>query len=451
MRAMSRRTFLSNASLAGIAVAGAAPLKALTPVAKTISSSIPEIDATLSQAVQDETVLGIHAVAATDKGVIYDSGFGMTNVEARTPMRNDSVFWLLSMTKAFTATAAMQLIEQSRMSLDQPAAEILPQLAAPKILGGFDAAGRPMLRPAKRTITIRHLLTHTSGFTYSNWSDTLTRYEKATGMPNIATCQNAAFTAPLEFEPGERWHYGISMDWVGKLIEQVTDQSLEVHFRENIFAPIGMKDSGFLIFSAQKQRVATFANRQEDGNFKPAPFEMPQRPEFFMGGGGAFSTPHDYLRFLRMLLGGGSLDGVKVLRPETVALMMTNQIEGLYVQEMHSAQPAISNSFDQFPGQSHKWGLSFDINTQDGPNGRKAGSISWTGLLNCYFWLDPVSKVTAALFTQVLPFYDARMVSLYGAFERGIYKITETCIPIVTNMRTSPIELCRVVRSPDAP
>jgi CubicO group peptidase (beta-lactamase class C family) len=212
------------------------------------------------------------------------------------------------------------------------------------------------------------------------------------------------------------------MDWVGKLVEQVSDQSLEVYFRENIFEPLGMRDSGFLISSAQKQRVATFATRNTDGRLEPAPFEMPQRPEFFMGGGGAFSTPRDYIVFLQMLLNRGALHGVRVLQPETVEQMMQNQIGGLDAHEMRSVQPGFSNSFDQFPQQPHKWGLSFDINTQPVPHGRAAGSVSWAGLLNCYFWIDPTAQVTGALFTQILPFYDDRVVALYGAFERGLYR-----------------------------
>ncbi|MBZ9758152.1 beta-lactamase family protein [Mesorhizobium sp. ESP6-5] len=422
MQNMDRRVFLARGGL--IAAGAALGTTALRPVAAHARDTgrFGAIDAALGEAVANRNVLGVAAMAATPDGIVYDGAFGDANVATGAPMRNDTVFWLLSMTKAFTATAAMQLVEQGRIRLDQPAAEILPELAAPKVLTGFDGAGQPILRPAKRPITVRHLLTHTSGYTYSVWSDALTRYEKATGMADIATSQNAAFTAPLEFEPGERWQYGISMDWVGKLVEQVTDQSLEVYFRENIFEPLGMKDSGFLIGSAQKRRLATFANRQPDGDLKPAPFEMPQRPEFFSGGGGAFSTPRDYLNFLQMLLNGGSFNGARLLKPETVAQMMTNQIGDLNVRQMRSAQPAYSNSFDQFPGQPHKWGLSFDINTEPGINGRAAGSISWAGLLNCYFWLDPASRVTGALFTQILPFYDERVVALYGAFERGLYR-----------------------------
>ena len=422
MNEMTRRTLLQRSGMLGAVLA----LDVVRPVpAGAVPAASPRrfktIDAELAASVSSNDVAGIVALAATPQGLIYEGAFGRANPKTGAPMTADTVFWLLSMTKAFTATACMQLIEQGRLGLEDDAAKYLPELAAPQVLEGFAPDGTPRLRAAKRAIKVRHLLTHTSGYTYSIWSEALKRYEQATGMPDIATCRNAAFTAPLEFDPGERWEYGISMDWVGKLVEAVADQSLEVYFRENIFAPLGMKDSGFLIGSAQKKRVATLHNRRADGGLDPAPFEMPQRPEFFMGGGGAFSTPRDYLTFLQALLNGGTLGGCRILRADTVASMMQNQIGALDVHEMRSAEPSYSRSFDQFPGQPHKWGLSFDINTQPGPNGRAAGSISWAGLLNCYFWLDPVRKVTGALFTQILPFYDERVVALYGAFERGLY------------------------------
>ncbi|MBZ9765344.1 beta-lactamase family protein [Mesorhizobium sp. CA6] len=422
MNQLTRRTILRRGGLLGaiLALDTVSPALAATkPVASLLSVSA--IDAALRAGVSRDDVAGVVAMAATRNGLVYEGSFGRSNVATGAPMTADTVFWLLSMTKAFTATACMQLIEQGRIDLDDDAAKYLPELTAPQVLEGFAADGAPRLRPAKRAIKVRHLLTHTSGFTYSIWSEALSRYEQVTGMPDIATCKNAAFTAPLEFDPGERWEYGISMDWVGKLVEAVSDQSLEVYFRENIFAPLGMRNSGFLIGSEQKKHVATFQNRRADGGLEPAPFEMPQRPEFFMGGGGAFSTPRDYMTFLQALLNGGTLNGARILRPETVSLMMQNQISELNVHEMRSAHPSYSRSFDQFPGQPHKWGLSFDINTQPGPNGRSAGSISWAGLLNCYFWLDPVKHVTGALFTQILPFYDERVVALYGAFERELY------------------------------
>jgi CubicO group peptidase (beta-lactamase class C family) len=420
MNEINRRAVLVRGSmLAAAACLGAGGVQPAfaSPVGR--SKRFKEIDRTMTAAVNRGDVAGAVAMGATPEGVVYEGAFGKAG-ENRA-MSADTVFWLLSMTKAFTATACMQLVEQGRIDLEDDAAKYLPELASPQVLEGFDTAGRPLLRPAKRAIKVRHLLTHTSGYTYSIWSEALTRYQQATGMPDIATCQNAAFSAPLEFDPGERWEYGIGMDWIGKLVEAVSDQSLEVYFRENIFAPLGMKDSGFLISSEQKRRVAAFHSRRPDGRLEEAPFEMPQRPEFFMGGGGAFSTPRDYMAFLQMLLGGGRFNGARVLKEDTVAEMMRNQIGDLNVHEMRSAQPAFSRSFDQFPGEQHKWGYSFDINSEKGPNGRAADSISWAGLLNCYFWLDPKTKVTGALFTQILPFYDERAVSLYGAFERGLY------------------------------
>jgi methyl acetate hydrolase len=423
MRDMSRRAVLAQGSLlaAGAALGTMASWPAMALPSKR-SGNFKSIDAALRGAVDSGVVLGAAAMGVTPGGSVYEGAFGKANTEAGTPMTLDTVFWLLSMTKTFTATACMQLVEQGKLRLDQNASDILPELASRQVLEGFDPDGKPRLRPARRPITVRHLLTHTSGFTYANWSETLARYEQATGLPDIATLRNDAFNAPLEFDPGERWEYGISMDWVGKLVEQVSDQSLEVYFRENIFQPLGMKDSGFLMSSAQKRRVATCASRQPDGSLKTMPFEMPQRPEFFMGGGGAFSTPRDYMRLLQALLNGGTLDGARILRPETVAMMMVNQIGDLNVHEMRTAAPIWSNSFDQFPGQHHKWGYSFDISEAPGPNGRSAGSASWAGLLNCYFWLDPAKKVTGALFTQILPFFDDRVVALYGEFERGLYR-----------------------------
>ncbi|MGN4073794.1 serine hydrolase domain-containing protein [Burkholderia gladioli] len=415
---------LAAASLGRLAnrEASAAEASAAAPLDTRSLGASPRaaLDACLQKAVDDGTLKSVVAMAATERGLAYQGARGPANA-AGEPIGPDTVFWMLSMTKAITATACMQLIEQGRLALDQPAAEILPQLKAPQVLEGFDAAGQPRLRPARRAITVRHLLTHTSGYTYSIWSEALGRYEQVTGMPDIGYSLNGAFAAPLEFEPGERWQYGIGMDWVGKLVEAVTDQSLEVAFRERIFAPLGMRDTGFLIGSAQKRRVATLHRRQADGSLTPEPFETNQRPEFFMGGGGLFSTPRDYLAFLQMLLNGGAWRGERLLRPDTVAGMFRNQIGDLQVHEMKTAQPVWSNSFDQFPGATHKWGLSFDLNSEPGPHGRGAGSGSWAGLLNTYFWIDPVKRVTGALFTQMLPFYDARVVDLYGRFERGLY------------------------------
>jgi len=402
---------------------GAAAARGATAegVKRDRDGSFASIDQALQRAVDDKTVAGVVALGANEKGIVYQGTFGKRRMSDGPEMTIDTVFWLLSMTKAVTATACMQLVERGKLRLDQPMAEVLPALAAPRVLEGFDASGKPRLRAAKRPITLRHLLTHTSGYTYSVWSKAISEYEHVTGMPDVGECKNSASAVPLEFDPGERWEYGIGMDWVGKVVEAVSDQSLEIYFRENIFAPLRMKDTGFLIGSEQKSRVATLYNRNADGSLAGAAFEIPQRPEFFMGGGGLFGTPRDYLAFLQMLLNGGTFNGARVLQPQTVTTMFQNHIGELNVTKMITAQPTFSPDFDQFPGMVHKWGLSFDINTARGPHGRSPGSVSWAGLLNTYFWVDPTKRVAGAIFTQILPFFDPGVLKLYGAFERGLY------------------------------
>jgi len=429
---ISRRRILAGAATL-VAVPTLAGLVGTSAMAATAGPDAPKarharvgafgsIDQVLQRGVDDKQVAGVVAMGATEKGLVYEGAFGKRDMANGPAMSLDTVFWLLSMTKAVTATACMQLVEQGKLHLDQPVGRLLPELASPKVLEGFDASGAPKLRPAKRPITLRHLLTHTSGYTYSNWSDQLPQYEKATGQADIAESRNGAFAAPLEFDPGDRWQYGIGMDVVGKIVEAVSGRSLEVYFRENIFAPLGMIDTGFLISSAQRRRVATTYSRDANGSLSPMAFEMPQRPEFFSGGGGLFGTPRDYMAFLQMLLHEGAFRGARILKPETVALMRQNQIGDLHVNPLKSSSAAWSNDADLFPGMEQKWGLSFDINTKPGLNGRSAGSITWAGLLNCYFWLDPVKRVTGAVFTQVLPFYDPAVVKLYGGFEKGLYQ-----------------------------
>ena len=297
----SRRDMLKTASalVAVSSVAGAAGRRAAAEEARLAGGAVAPIDQALGQAVDARTVPGIVAIAATDKGIVYEGAFGKRDIANGPDMTPDTVFWIASMTKAVTATACMQLVEQGKLQLEQPMGELLPELASAQVLEGFDASGAPKLRPAKRPITLRHLLTHTAGFTYSIWSEPMAQYEKATGIPFIGTCKIASLSAPLMFDPGDRWEYGINIDWVGRAVEAVSDQSLEIYFRENIFEPLGMTDTGFLIGSAQKARVATMYNRKEDASLEATPFEMPQRPEFFMGGGALFSTPRDYIASCR--------------------------------------------------------------------------------------------------------------------------------------------------------
>jgi methyl acetate hydrolase len=405
-------TLAAASSVAGIGGSGARAAGEADPA---LSPALGQVDQALRQAVNAQVVPGTVAIGANEKGIVYEGAFG-PGITA------DSVFWIASMTKAITATAGMQLVEQGKLQLDEPIGKLLPQLESPKVLEGFDASGQPKLRPAKRPITLRHLMTHTAGFVYSIWSEPMLQYEKVTGTPFVGECKNASFNAPLMFDPGDRWEYGINIDWVGKAVEAVSDQSLEVYFRENIFGPLGMTDTGFLISSAQKARVAPMYSRQQDGTLKHMAFEMPQRPEFFMGGGALFSTPRNYMQFLQMLLHNGTFNGAQVLKPETVAMMRQNHIGDLNVVTLKTINPESSNDANLFPGMVQKWGLSFDINTQPGPAGRSAGSIAWAGLFNTYFWVDPAKRVTGTIMTQLLPFADGPLLKLFADFESGMYK-----------------------------
>jgi CubicO group peptidase (beta-lactamase class C family) len=417
---LSRRDVLKTAT--AVAAASFAAVPAAAQNAKPANDgALKRIDQILRQATESKASPGIVAVAATDRGVIYEGAAGGRDMESGPPITPDTIFWIASMTKAVTGTACMQLVEQGKLQLEQEMGKLLPELESPKVLTGFDAYGAPQLRPAKRPITLRHLLTHTSGFVYSVWDPLMLEYEKRTHAPFIMTCKTAALNAPLVFDPGDRWEYGIGIDWVGRAVEAVSDQSLEIYFRENIFSPLGMTDTGFLIGSAQKARLATMYKRQPDSSLKPTPFEFPQRPEFFMGGGALFSTPRNYMAFLQMLLNGGRFNGAQVLKPETVALMGQNHIGDLQVVTLKTVDPNLTNDANFFPGMVQKWGLTFDINTEPGPNGRSAGSLCWAGAFNTYFWIDPSKKVTGTIMTQVLPFADATSLRLYGEFERGIY------------------------------
>ena len=379
------------------------------------------IDDTFRRAVAAGDVPGAVAMAATDKGVVYDGAFGARDLGAGTAMTRDTVFRLASMSKMVTAVAAMQLVEQGRLALDAPVPEIDPALNAPLVLAGFDAAGAPILRPARRRITLRHLLTHTAGFTYEWCNANTMRYIKTSGMPSTSTGRLASLRMPLAFDPGERWHYGINVEWVGRIIEAVSGQTLDAYLRDHVTGPLGMDDTGYVAAPAQRARLTSIHQRAPDGTLAPLAPETPFTPEFWPGGSGLFSTAPDYLTLLRMLLNGGGSDGARILRAETVALMGRNHIGDLAAGVLATTMPMRSNDVDLFPGGPLRWGLGAMINMEGGPNGRGAGTQTWGGIYNGYFWLDPARRVAGVIMTQILPFADPRVLALYGAFERGVY------------------------------
>ena len=386
-----------------------------------------QIDDVLRQGVEARDAAGVVAMAASDKGVLYEGAAGLRALDQPAVMTGDTVFRIASMTKAITSVAAMQLVEQGRLKLDEPVPGIDPTLASPQVLEGFDASGEPKLRPAKRPITLRHLLTHTAGFGYEQWDPNINRYVKTAGLPPRATGKLVTIRMPLVFDPGDRWLYGINTDWVGRLVEASSGQPLDMYFRDNIFTPLGMKDSGYQPTPEQRARQARLHTRQPDGSLALQPLEtVPAEPEFWSGGGPLYSTPRDYLTFLQMLLHGGSGNGVQLLKPETVAEMHRNATGNIPCGVLKTEMPALSNDVNLFPGAPLRWGLAYMLNVEAGPNGRSAGTLSWGGLFNTYYWLDPVRKVTGLIMTQVLPFADPRVLKLYGRFESSVYEALKT-------------------------
>jgi len=380
-----------------------------------------QIDAALQRAVDAKEVPGVVAMAASDKGLVYEGVFGVRDLAKGPAMTRDTVFRIASMTKAVTSVAAMQLVEQGKLSLNDPVPNIDPALGAPQVLEGFDGSGAPILRPAKRPITLRHLLTHTAGFTYEMWDSNTQRYVKQTGMPSTASGKIASLRMPLMFDPGERWEYGVNLDWVGLLVQAVGGQPLDVYFSKHITGPLGMKDTGFVATDAQRARQASVHVRKPDGSLEPQPLETQFTPEFYAGGGGLYSTAPDYLTFVQMLLHQGRLNGVRILKPETVALMGKNQIGDIEAGVLKTYMPARTNDVDLFPGQSLKWGLGYMINMQPGPNGRSAGSLTWAGIFNTYYWIDPAKRIAGVYMTQILPFADPTALKVCGQFESGLY------------------------------
>ena len=405
-----------DALLQMLALAGAGTLR---PVAAAAPQAVPpnrDIDSILQGAVNARGVPGLVAMAATDRAVIYEGAFGPRCLGIPAKMSTDTIFRIASMVKLLTSVAAMQLVESGKLSLDEPASKVDPELGAIPVLTGFDAKGNPQLRLPLRPITLRNLLTHTSGFSYPLWDENAVRYyavaHKTKGLPR----------RPLFFDPDSKWSYGGSIDKVGRLVEIASGEPLDRYFRGHICQPLGMKDTGFEITAAQRAREANLHVHRADGTLLAKPLEKANEPHSHSGGGGIYSTAPDYLTLLQALLNGGNLNGAEILKPETVALMSVNQTGDIEAGHMKTTSPALSNDVDFFPGVRLRWAFGQMINLDPVKDGRKAGSLTWAGLYNTYYWIDPASNVAGVIMMQVLPFADTRALDLYRKFERGVYR-----------------------------
>ena len=381
------------------------------------------IEHALREAVQGGAAPGVVGVAVTREGTLHAGAQGRRSLADDAAMTTDTVFWLASLTKLVTSVAALQLVEQGRLALHAPVGELLPRLAAPQVLEGFDATGTPLLRPARRPVTLHHLLTHTSGLSYEFWDQQLLRFQERTGLPSLRTGRLAALEAPLVFDPGERWLYSPATDWVGLAVEAASGLTLDQYLARHVFEPLGMTDTQFGTRPAQQHRLAGMHRRDAAGALHAVPFAARTEPEFHSGGGGLYATGPDYARFLRMLLGAGSLEGVRVLAPETVTLLGQNHIGGLATVDLPAARPEFSNDVTFFAAAEPKWGLGSLVDTRPSPHGRSAGTLSWAGLANTYFWIDPMRGLAGLFLAQILPFADAPALAANQRFEAACYEV----------------------------
>jgi CubicO group peptidase (beta-lactamase class C family) len=325
----------------------------------------------------------------------------------------------MSMTKMVATAVALQQVEKGNLDLDAPVDSYRPEFAELQVLEGFDGE-TPRLRPPASRATVEQLITHTAGLGYWFWNADLVRWESATGTPNVLSGSDAIFTAPLVADPGTKLEYGINTDWLGRVVEAAAGVTLDVAVKEGITEPLGMTETSFLMTKEQRDNAVPVHLKGKDGTWAASEIELNQEPDYWAGGHGLHSTPRDYLKFQRALLGGGTLDGVTILAQSTVDAAFSNQIGDLdFPPEIPTADSASTHEFNAGPG--HKWGYGLLLNTDDIPGRRRAGSGAWAGLLNTHFWVDRTTGLTGAIYTQFLPFAAPEALGMYADFEKALY------------------------------
>jgi CubicO group peptidase (beta-lactamase class C family) len=377
------------------------------------------IDAVLRRAVDSGAVPNVVAVAADTGGAFYEGAAGNRTAGTDQPLDGGTHFRIASMTKMIATVAALQLVERGELDLQTPIDALVPQWSELQVLEGWDG-DTPRLRPPATRATVHHLVTHTSGLGYWFWNDDLVRWEAATGTPNVMSGSRACFSAPLVADPGTRFVYGINTDWLGLVVEAVCGRTLDKYLEENVFQPLGMAETTFAPTAEQRANLVPVHVKGEDGQWQATDIDWSGEPEWWAGGHGLYSTPRDYLRFQRMLLGNGELDGVRILRPETVDAAFTNQIGELdFPSHIPSGDPAVTHPWNGPTGQ--KWGYGLLLTTEQQPGMRAVGSGAWAGVFNTHFWVDRASGVTGAIYTQFLPFIPEEALAVYADFERAVY------------------------------
>jgi CubicO group peptidase (beta-lactamase class C family) len=377
-----------------------------------------KLDEVLSQAVSSGAVPGLVAMTGCAAGVKWSGAAG-----DRAPgqaMTVDTVFRIFSMTKAVGSTAAMILMDRGKLDPDGAVESILPEFEKIQVLDGFDGDA-PRMRAPKSRATIRQLATHTSGLVYEFWNADIARWMAKTGHPTIISSQKASLFYPMVFDPGARWDYGIGIDWLCQAVEAVDGRRIDKFCQEEIFDPLGMASTVFECEGALAGRLASVNARGADGRFAPFELSPPAHPEFYGMGHALYSTAGDYMRFMRMFLNKGALDGKRVLSEKGVQTMLSNQIGELRIGKLTTVVPPITADVDLFRGTPKTHSLGFMRVESDVPGMRSAGSQGWAGVLNTHFWFDPARDVAGVIMTQTLPFVEPPFLAVYEQFERAVY------------------------------
>jgi methyl acetate hydrolase len=410
-------------AISGFVLCIGLPLISLTPLSWADAQGITSASATaavagvLARAVERGDTPGVVGLVVDRDGVLFEGASGKLDIARDLPLRTDAIFNIASMTKPVTSVAIMMLLEQGKLALDDPVSKYLPGFDKLEVIRKFNAAdGTYETTPAKRAMTLRHLLTHTSGIGYGFSSPIVARLQQGN--------EKAEWELPLLHDPGERWTYSASTRVLGLIVEKITGESLEAYYQEHIFVPLGMIDTSFAVPAAKQSRVITVYSHA-DGKFQQQPGgTVPSSPTPpFRGDGGLYSTAHDYGQFMRMLLNRGRLGDAKILSAKSVALMSRNQIGAVFVSQQPAANPALTRPFPRGAGRD-KFGLGFQVSapSDDGTKYRSPGSLSWAGIFNTEFWVDPKRGLGGVLMMQYLPFYDEPAIRTLRDFEAAVYE-----------------------------
>jgi len=379
-----------------------------------------DLDRVLKRAIDTGAAAGVVASAASREGINYLGAAGKRRIDEDTLMTTDSIFRIFSMTKAITGVAAATLVERGQLNLDAPVADILPEFADLQVLEGFEG-DTPILRAPRRQATVRQLATHTSGLVYELWNANIQKYLAVTGRPGFLSGTKIGISYPLVFDPGERWDYGVGIDWLGLVIEKISGKRLDIFCRDEIFVPLGMSDTGFDCPPDKRDRLTSVHARQENGSLVPITLDPPSSPEVYGGGYGLYSTARDYMTFLLMLLNEGRYNGAQILKPATGNYILKNHIDDLEVVNLVSVNTAVTCDAEFFPGMSKKQSLVTMINMEPARGMRAAGSHCWAGALNTYFWFDPLNGVAGVVLMQSIPFCDPLCTDVLVDFEKAVY------------------------------